>query len=123
MIRIIREEEPPKPSTRLSTDESLPSLAALRQTEPKQLMALLRGELDWVVMKCLEKDRDRRYETANGLARDIAALPGRRAGGGPAAESPATGCASSSGGTRGRCSRRAWCLARSWPGSSGRPGD
>ena len=71
MIRIIREEEPSKPSTRLSTDESLPSLAAVRQTEPKKLMALLRGELDWVVMKCLEKQRDRRYETANGLARDI----------------------------------------------------
>ena len=71
MIRIIREEEPSKPSTRLSTDKSLPSLAALRQTEPKKLMALLRGELDWVVMKCLEKQRERRYETANGLARDI----------------------------------------------------
>jgi serine/threonine protein kinase/Tfp pilus assembly protein PilF len=71
MIRIIQEEEPSKPSTRLSTDESLPSLAALRQTEPRKLMAILRGELDWVVMKCLEKQRDRRYETANGLARDI----------------------------------------------------
>jgi serine/threonine protein kinase/tetratricopeptide (TPR) repeat protein len=71
MIRIIHEEEPSKPSTRLSTDESFPSLAAVRQTEPKKLMALLRGELDWVVMKCLEKKRDRRYETANGLARDI----------------------------------------------------
>ena len=71
MIRIIQEEEPSKPSTRLSTDESLPSMAALRQTEPRKLMALLRGELDWVVMKCLEKHRERRYETANGLARDI----------------------------------------------------
>jgi serine/threonine protein kinase len=71
MIRIIQEEEPSKPSTRLSTDDSLPSLAAVRQTEPKKLMALLRGELDWVVMKCLEKQRDRRYETANALARDI----------------------------------------------------
>lgn len=71
MIRILREEEPSKPSTRLSSDESLPSLAALRQTQPKKLMALLRGELDWVVMKCLEKDRTRRYETANSLARDI----------------------------------------------------
>ena len=71
MIRVIQEEEPSKPSTRLCTDESLPSLAALRQIEPKKLMALLRGELDWVVMKCLEKRRDRRYETANGLARDI----------------------------------------------------
>src|SRR5205807_9813357 len=60
-----------KPTTRLSTDESLPSLAALRQMEPKKLMALLRGELDWVVMKSLEKQRERRYETANALSRDI----------------------------------------------------
>jgi WD40 repeat protein len=71
VVRILREEEPPRPSTRLSTNESLPSLAALRQTEPKRLMALMRGELDWVVMKCLEKDRNRRYETANGLVRDV----------------------------------------------------
>src|SRR5262245_11550437 len=71
MARIIKEEEPSKPSARLSTDDSAPSLAALRHTEPKKLAALLRGELDWVVMKCLEKQRDRRYETANGLARDI----------------------------------------------------
>jgi serine/threonine protein kinase/WD40 repeat protein len=71
MIRIIREEEPSKPSTRLSTDESLPSLATIRQMEPKRLTALLRGELDWVVMKCLEKQRERRYESAAALARDI----------------------------------------------------
>jgi serine/threonine protein kinase/WD40 repeat protein len=71
VIRIIREEEPSRPSMRLSTDESLPSLAAVRQTEPKKLTALMRGELDWVVMKCLEKGRERRYETASGLARDI----------------------------------------------------
>ncbi len=71
MIRIIREEEPSKPSTRLSTDASLPSLAAMRQTDPRKLMTMLRGELDWVVMKCLEKNRERRYETANALARDI----------------------------------------------------
>src|SRR5262249_27538005 len=71
LIRIIREEEPSKPSARLSTDESLPSLAAIRRTEPRSLMALLRGDLDWIVMKCLEKSRERRYETANGLARDI----------------------------------------------------
>jgi eukaryotic-like serine/threonine-protein kinase len=56
---------------RLSASESLPSMAALRQIEPRKLMALLRGELDCVVMKCLEKKRDRRYDTANGLARDI----------------------------------------------------
>jgi serine/threonine protein kinase len=71
MVRIIQEDEPSKPSTRLSTDEALPSLAAVRQMEPKRLLALLRGELDWVVMKCLEKQRDRRYETANGVARDV----------------------------------------------------
>ncbi len=71
LVRIIREEEPSKPSTRLSTNGALPSVAALRQTEPSRLMALLRGELDWLVMKCLEKDRDRRYETANALLSDI----------------------------------------------------
>lgn len=71
MIRVIKEEEPDKPSTRFSTDASMRTLAALRQTDPTRLMAMLRGELDWVVMKCLEKRRDRRYETASGLARDI----------------------------------------------------
>jgi WD40 repeat protein/serine/threonine protein kinase len=71
MMRIIKEEEPSTPSTRLSTDEGLASLAASRQTDPRKLMSLLRGELDWVVMKCLEKSRERRYETANALSRDI----------------------------------------------------
>jgi tetratricopeptide (TPR) repeat protein len=71
VVRIIKEVEPSKPSTRLSTEESLPALAAARQTEPRKLMAMLRGELDWVVMKCLEKQRERRYETANDLARDL----------------------------------------------------
>jgi serine/threonine protein kinase len=71
LMRIIREEEPPKPSLRLSTLDSLPSVAANRRTEPKKLSALVRGELDWIVMKALEKDRTRRYETANGFANDI----------------------------------------------------
>jgi serine/threonine protein kinase/WD40 repeat protein len=70
-LRLIREEEPPRPSTRLSTTAELPSVAANRGLEPGKLSRLLRGELDWVIMKCLEKDRKRRYETANGLARDI----------------------------------------------------
>jgi eukaryotic-like serine/threonine-protein kinase len=69
--RLIREEEPPRPSMRLSSTETLPSLAACRQTEPARLTREVRGELDWIVMKSLEKDRARRYETANGLARDI----------------------------------------------------
>src|SRR5262249_12960061 len=64
MLRVIREQEPTKPSTKLSTAEGLPTLAANRGTEPKRLRALVRGELDWIVMKCLEKDRNRRYETA-----------------------------------------------------------
>jgi eukaryotic-like serine/threonine-protein kinase len=86
--RIIREEDPPRPSTRLSslgsplapreasedtiaTRSSLASVAAQRHTEPVKLTKLVRGELDWIVMKALEKDRNRRYETANGLAADV----------------------------------------------------
>ncbi len=69
--RIIREEEPPRPSARLSSSQALPSLAAGRQLEPARLTKLVRGELDWIVMKALEKDRNRRYETANGFALDI----------------------------------------------------
>jgi serine/threonine protein kinase/tetratricopeptide (TPR) repeat protein len=71
MLRAIREQEPTKPSAKLSTAEGLPTLAANRGTEPAKLTRLVRGELDWVVMKCLEKDRSRRYETANGLAMDV----------------------------------------------------
>ena len=72
MLRAIREEEPPKPSTRLSASgEALAAQSALRHSDPKKLARLLAGDLDWIVMRCLEKDRVRRYETANGLARDI----------------------------------------------------
>jgi eukaryotic-like serine/threonine-protein kinase len=70
--RIIREEEPPKPSTRMSTVGQAASTASeKRQSDPRKLSRLFRGELDWIVMKALEKDRNRRYETANGLARDV----------------------------------------------------
>jgi tetratricopeptide (TPR) repeat protein len=70
--RIIREEEPPRPSTRISTlGPAAVTLSEQRRTDPKQLGQLLRGELDWVVMKCLEKDRTRRYETADALAKDV----------------------------------------------------
>jgi eukaryotic-like serine/threonine-protein kinase len=69
--RIIREEDPAKPSTRLSTLEALPSIAARRQIEPARLQRLVRGDLDWIVMMCLDKDRSRRYETADGLALDV----------------------------------------------------
>ncbi|MCC6507839.1 MAG: serine/threonine protein kinase, partial [Pirellulaceae bacterium] len=69
--RVIREEEPPLPSLRLSSAQTLPSLAAGRHTEPAQLTKLVRGELDWIVMKALDKDRTRRYETANGFAADV----------------------------------------------------
>ena len=71
MLRVIREQEPSKPSMKLSTADGLPTLAANRGTEPAKLTKLVRGELDWIVMKCLEKDRGRRYETANGFAMDV----------------------------------------------------
>jgi serine/threonine protein kinase len=70
--RIIREEEPPKPSTKLlESKESLVSISAQRRTEPGKLTKLVRGELDWIVMKCLEKDRNRRYGTASALSEDV----------------------------------------------------
>jgi serine/threonine protein kinase/Tfp pilus assembly protein PilF len=72
LLRLIREEEPPKPSTRLSqSGEALATISARRRTEPAKLGKVLRGELDWIVMKALEKDRTRRYQTASGLAQDI----------------------------------------------------
>ena len=71
MMRIIRDEEPPRPSMRLSTIDTLASAAANRRVEPQKLCSLVRGELDWIAMKALEKDRARRYETANGFAADI----------------------------------------------------
>src|SRR5262245_3629194 len=70
-LRIIREEEIPTLSNRLSTTEGLPSIAANRGLEPTKLTKLVRGELNWIVMKALEKDRNRRYETANGFAMDV----------------------------------------------------
>src|SRR5262249_16646280 len=70
--RIIREEEPPKPSTRINTlGQAATTVSAQRKSDPKRLSQLFRAELDWIVMKCLEKDSDRRYETANGRARDV----------------------------------------------------
>src|SRR5262249_3921946 len=71
MLRLIREQEPSKPSTKLSTADGLPTLAANRGTEPAKLTRLVRGELDWIVMKALEKDRKGRHGTANGLAMDL----------------------------------------------------
>src|SRR5262249_59753959 len=88
ICRIIREEEPPKPSTRLSAlsaakasgvasdtraePATLASISAQRHTEPAKLTRLVRGELDWIGMKCLEKERNRRYPSDVGLAHDIA---------------------------------------------------
>jgi serine/threonine protein kinase/Flp pilus assembly protein TadD len=71
VLRIIREEEPPRPSTRLSTTEELPAIAANRGLEPRKLSGLVRGELDWIVMKALETDRNRRYETSGSFAADV----------------------------------------------------
>jgi serine/threonine protein kinase len=72
MRRIIREQEPPRPSTRISTLEATSTtISANRQTEPGRLRKALKGELDWIVMKALEKDRNRRYESASALAADV----------------------------------------------------
>jgi serine/threonine protein kinase/tetratricopeptide (TPR) repeat protein len=71
MLRMVREVDPPSPSTKVSTSDALPSLAASRSIDPSQLKRALTGDLDWIVMKALEKDRTRRYETANGFAADV----------------------------------------------------
>ena len=73
MRRIIREKEPARPSTKISTlgAEEQTTIAKRRQVEAPKLIHQVRGDLDWIVMKCLEKDRTRRYETANALALDI----------------------------------------------------
>jgi serine/threonine protein kinase len=72
ILRRIKEEEPPKPSTRIShSGNRLTTIAATRATEPTRLTKLVRGELDWIVMKSLAKERNRRYETASGFARDV----------------------------------------------------
>jgi WD40 repeat protein/serine/threonine protein kinase/tetratricopeptide (TPR) repeat protein len=72
IVRQIREAEPPKPSTRLAASkESLANLSLQRRTQPAQLVKAVRGELDWIVMRCLEKDRTRRYGAANGLMLDV----------------------------------------------------
>ena len=72
MQRLIRDEEPPKPSTRLSTSgDKLTIIAKHRKVTPEKLKSQVKGDLDWIVMKALEKDRNRRYETAAGLAKDV----------------------------------------------------
>ncbi len=71
MLRIIKEVEPTKPSTKITSAEDLPRVAANRRLEPARLARSIRGELDWITMKCLEKTRTRRYETAIGLAQDL----------------------------------------------------
>jgi len=73
MRRIVREEEPPRPSTRLSTmgQAALSTIAERRGLEARRLSQQLRGELDWIVMKALEKDRNRRYESASAFASDV----------------------------------------------------
>ena len=71
MLRVIREDEPPTPSSRLGTSNALPSLAVARQIDPTRLSRFMRGDLDWIVMKALAKERQRRYESAIGLANDL----------------------------------------------------
>lgn len=71
MLQIIREEEPSKPSKKVSSGQLLPSIAANRRIEPAKLGSMMRGELDWIVLKAMEKDRGRRYETASKFAEDV----------------------------------------------------
>src|SRR5258706_5500207 len=72
ILRMIKEEQPPKPSTRLSdSGEALASISEQRHMEPAKLTKLMRGELDWIGMKALDKDRNRRYETAKDFAADV----------------------------------------------------
>jgi serine/threonine protein kinase/tetratricopeptide (TPR) repeat protein len=72
MRRIIREEEPPRPSTRISTlGQAATTVSTQRKSDPRRLSQLFRGELDWIVMKALEKDRNRRYESASAFAADV----------------------------------------------------
>ncbi len=71
MLRMIREQEPSKPSTKLSTNASLASIASSRSVEPERLGKMVKGELDWIVMKALEKDRSRRYASSSMLAEDV----------------------------------------------------
>ena len=72
ILRRIKEDEPPKPSKRLSgSGDELTSIAQQRRTEPNRLTRMIAGDLDWIVMMALEKDRSRRYETASGFARDV----------------------------------------------------
>jgi serine/threonine protein kinase/tetratricopeptide (TPR) repeat protein len=71
MLRMIREVEPPRPSTKLSSSEELPAIAARRKLEPARLTRLVHGDLDWIVMKALAKDRGRRYATPAGFAEDV----------------------------------------------------
>jgi eukaryotic-like serine/threonine-protein kinase len=71
ILRVVREEEPQRPSMKLSTADARASISANRSSEPAKLSQLMKGEIDWIVMKALEKDRTRRYDTANGLAADV----------------------------------------------------
>jgi serine/threonine protein kinase/tetratricopeptide (TPR) repeat protein len=71
MLRLVREGDTPPPTARLRAAPDLPNIAAVRSTEPARLAREVRGDLEWIAMKCLEKDRRRRYETANGLADDV----------------------------------------------------
>ncbi len=71
MRRMIREKEPQKPSTRLSSIDTLPQVASHRGIEPRKLGLMIRGDLDWIIMRALKKDRARRYETANSFAADL----------------------------------------------------
>ena len=120
MQRLIREETPPKPSTRVSTARHTNSTSHSNPSNPEAL----KGDLDWIMMKALEKDRARRYETASALAQDIGRHLARRAGasGTTVGELPAreNSCAATGVGLlAGRSRRRRFSSGSRWRGSCG----
>ncbi len=121
MLRLIREQDAPTPSSRLSSTDARPAIAANRHTDPAKLSRFLKGELDWIVMKALAKERDRRYETASGLARDVERFLNHE----PVLAGPpgaAIGSRSSCGETAVRWWRHRCFCSHSWPESRARPG-
>ena len=121
MLRLVRDAEPPRPSARLSSSQELPRTAARCKLEPKKLVRSVHGDLDWIVMKCLAKERSRRYETANSLALDMrrylqpgSSVPGprpARAGRGPLSRGAAS------------AHRQAWPRPPRRPDQQEQPGD
>ena len=122
MLRMVREVDPPQPSTKVSTAEALPSIAACRGIDPEQLKRALRGDLDWIVMKALEKDRTPALRDGQRVRGRRSAAPGVRAGAGGAAEPGLPDAEVRPEAPRRGDRREPGRAGAAWPGSRGRPG-